>query len=286
MKRAGIVLHGAKQSAAECGLWLADLLRSNGVEVFSLAADVPRMKEVVEPATEEQFRRGFDLIFALGGDGTFLRAAELAADSGTPLLGVNLGRVGFLTTIERDDLPKALEKILRDGFNVAQRMTLDADIVVDGVVRTSMWALNDVSVTKLEPGRLIKLGISIGGEPLTTLAADGVVVATPTGSTAYSFSSGGPIVKPSVDCIIVTPISPHLVFDRSVVAAPDDMVEIQVLPDPDAVAASADGHPYVEVPPGGVVRIRRSSRDMKLASVDDVPFWRLVRTKFGLPEPR
>ncbi|MGH2830957.1 MAG: NAD(+)/NADH kinase [Actinomycetota bacterium] len=283
MKRAALVLHGDRPEAAECGRWLAEALTKRGVQVFAQAADAERLKDTATTASQTDLDRGFDVMFALGGDGTFLRAAEAAARSDTPLLGVNLGRVGFLAAVERADLESALDRILADGIATTQRMTLDAEVLVDGRALHRLWALNDIGVSKLEPGRLIKLGIAIAGEQFTTVAADGVVVATPTGSTAYSFSSGGPVVAPDVDCLIVTPVSPHLAFDRSVVTGPDDLVEITVLPDPDAVAVSADGRPWIEVPAGAVIRIRRSERRLRIASVDATPFWRLVRTKFRLP---
>lgn len=283
MKRAAIVLHVEQPEAAESGRWLAETLTDRGVDVFTLPDDVARLKEAARPATDAELDQGFDLMFALGGDGTFLHAAEVAVRSNTPLLGVNLGRVGFLSAVERGDLEVALDRILRDGVSTTERMTLDAEVLVDGRITTRLWALNDVGVSKLEPGRLIKIGITIGDELLTSVAADGIVVATPTGSTAYSFSSGGPIVSPDLDCLIVTPVSPHLAFDRSVVVGPDQTVDLTVLPDRDAVAVWADGHPWIETPAGAVVRVRRSDRRLRIADVEARPFWRLVRTKFRLP---
>lgn len=283
MRRAGLVLHADRPQAEEIGRWLASSLASRGVSVYALPADAGRAGPPVEPVDAETFERGFDIIFVLGGDGTFLRAAELAYRSGTPLLGVNLGRLGFLAAIERGGLERAIDRILGEGFAVSERMTIEGRIEVGGVVAEHVWALNDVIISKLSPGRLIRVGAAIGDETFTVFAADGVVVATPTGSTAYSFSTRGPIVDPALDCLILTPVSPHMLFDRAVVVDPAETISITVLDDPDAVALSADGRKWVELPTGSTVRLRRGSTRIRLAMVESAPFWRLVRQKFHLP---
>ena len=281
MKRAAIVLHVDRPTAVECGRWLARVFLDSGVEVFASNDDAPRLKDAAAVAALNEH---FDVMVALGGDGTFLRAAELAAFSATPLLGVNLGRIGFLTEVEQGDLERAIRKMVGEGVTVTRRMTLEGELIWHEKVMKRFWALNDICVSKLEPGRLIRLGVSIGGEPLTAFAADGVIVATPTGSTAYSFSAGGPIVSPDIEAIVVTPVSPHLIFDRSVLVPATQEIEIHVLRDPDAAAVCADGRGWVEAPPGSIIRLTRSDRPLLVADVDRVPFWRLVRTKFHLPE--
>lgn len=285
MKTAAIVLHANRPDAAEAGARLAGLLIARGVAVAAPAADAARLKESVTAATDDELAAGYDLMFALGGDGTFLHAAEIAVRSGTPLLGVNLGRVGFLSALEPSAMEDAVDAIVAGGFSVHERLTIDAQIVAGDQVRSRLWALNDISVSKLEPGRLIKLRLSIAGEPFADVAADGIVVSTPTGSTAYSFSAGGPIVSPDVDCLIVTPVSPHLFFDRSIVVGAGEEVRIAVLPDPDAVGVSPDGRPWLEAAPGSTIVLNPSPRRLRLAVVEQAPFWRLVRDKFRLPNP-
>ena len=285
MKRAALVLHADRREAEEIGRWLTAALTDAGVEVCALATDAARIGEQARSLTPEEFEQGFDLIFALGGDGTFLRAAELAAPSATPLLGVNLWRLGFLAAVERGELQGALGRILGKGFDTADRMTLEAEVTSGGVTQ-QLWALNDIIVSKVNPGRLIKLAVSVTGERFTVFAADGLVVASPTGSTAYSFSARGPIVSPVLDCLILTPVSPHQTFDRAIVAGPEETIEITLLPDPDAAALSADGRPAIELAPGAVVRVRRSERRLRLAIVDGGPFWALVREKFHLGTTR
>ncbi|HVL89118.1 MAG TPA: NAD(+)/NADH kinase, partial [Actinomycetota bacterium] len=270
----------------EVGRRLAEALDARGVRVSATPEDAARLKDSVTPASDADLDAGFDLMFALGGDGTFLHAAQIAIRSGTPLLGVNLGRIGFLSALERHSLDDALvDTIIGQDLPITERLTVEGEIVVAGEVKHRLWALNDIAVSKLEPGRLIKLRLAIDNEPFADLSADGIIVSTPTGSTAYSFSAGGPIVSPAVDCLIVTPVSPHLFFDRSIVAGPGEEVQITILPDPDSVGVSPDGRRWVEAGFGATVLVRPSRTRLRLAVVEPAPFWRLVRTKFGLPTP-
>ncbi|MHB8511418.1 MAG: NAD(+)/NADH kinase [Actinomycetota bacterium] len=276
MKRAAIVLHNERVDAVECARSLSSMLGKLGVEVSARPSDASRIGEGVHSSALEET---YDLMFALGGDGTFLRAAELAALTGTPLLGVNLGHVGFLTELERSEIEAAIDRICDGGVTVTERLALEATL--DNA--PALWALNDISISKLEPGRLIKISVSINAEQLTSIAADALVVATPTGSTAYSFSAGGPIVGPDVAAIVITPVSPHLTFDRSVIASAKDTIEVTIASDSDPVGVSADGKGWVHVPNSSTITIRKSDKPLRMANVDRVSFWRLVRTKFGLP---
>ena len=284
MKRAGIFLHGDRAEAETIGRWLTGALASRGVEVCALPPDAARLGGPAIPVDEAGFGEGLEIIFVLGGDGTLLRAAALAVPSGAPLLAVNLGRLGFLADIERDQLDAALDRVCGAGFAVEERMTLEGQVLHAGEVAERFIAINDIIVSKVEPGRLIKLGLAIGGEPFTTVAADGLVVATPTGSTAYSFSAHGPIVSPLMDCLVLTPVAPHTLFDRSMIVSAAEEVAITVLQDPDAVSLSVDGRKGPELAAGTIVQVRASARRLKLAKVEGAPFWRLVREKFRLPD--
>ncbi len=284
MKRAGIFLHGDRSEAGTIGRWLAVELRKRGVEPYALVADAARLGEGVGALDEAGFGSGLDIVFVLGGDGTLLRAGAMAVPSGVPLLGVNLGRLGFLAEVERGELEGALDRICADGFEIEERMTLVGEVVVAGTATERFVALNEIIVSKVTAGRLVKLAASIGGEPFTTFAADGLIVATPTGSTAYSFSAHGPVVSPRLDCLILTPVSPHMLFDRALVVSPSEQVVITVLPDPDIVSLSIDGRKEVELGAGAEVRARAGDRRLKLAKVEGAPFWRLVRSKFRLPD--
>ncbi|MFY9587356.1 MAG: NAD(+)/NADH kinase [Actinomycetota bacterium] len=284
LKRVALFLHGDRADAEETGRWLSRALDGRGIEVCALAADAARLGDPVRVIDESGFGQHLDLIFVLGGDGTLLRAAAIAVPSGTPLLGVNLGRLGFLAEIERGELEVALDRICDQGFEVESRMTLEGEVALGGEVVERFTAVNDVIVSKVTPGRLIKLDVSLGGEEFTTFAADGLIVSTPTGSTAYSFSAHGPVVSPRLDCLILTPVSPHMLFDRAMVVAAAEEIVITVLPDPDTVSLSADGRKEVELPVGATVTVRRGAKHLKLAKVAGAPFWRLVREKFRLPD--
>jgi NAD+ kinase len=232
---------------------------------------------------EERFPEGADLLFVLGGDGTLLRAAELACEHGVPLLGVNFGHLGFLAHLEKAELASALDDLASGDFTLDERMVIEGELVVRDSSEP-VWAMNDAIIQKASVGRAIKLQVAIDGERFTSLAADGIIVATPTGSTAYSFSAGGPVVSPRLDCLVVTPVAPHALFERSLVLSPDESVTVTVLPDPDQASLSLDGRAPIDLASGAAVRLRAGERRVKLARVGGRTFWGLVRDKFGLPD--
>lgn len=280
MKRAGIVLHAGKQEAATTARTLVETLAARGVEVLALEADAKRigLPAVTAAGTLPD---DLDLVFVFGGDGTLLRAAEAIGRSGVPLLGVNFGHLGFLSELERSDLDQGLKRLLDDGFSVEDRLVLEAEVDHGNRVET-LRALNDIIVAKVATGRAVRLAVSIGGEPLVAWAADGIIVATATGSTAYSFSAGGPVVSPHIDCIVVTPVSPHGLFDRSVIVPPSEEVLLELMGEDDPASLSADGLPAIKLSPGARVLVRAAEDRIRLAKLEPRPFWRLVREKFHL----
>ena len=280
MKRAGVILHAERDEAASTARALVQTLVDRGVDVWALEGDDRRMGVNGINAAPE-LPDDLDLVFVFGGDGTLLRAAEAVGRSGVPLLGINFGHLGFLSELERSDLDEGLKRLLDNGFIVEDRLVLEAEVDDGGRVET-LRALNDIIVAKVTTGRAVRLAVSLGGEPLVSWAADGVIVATPTGSTAYSFSAGGPVVSPHIDCIIVTPVSPHGLFARSVIAPPDEDVELLLQGTEDAASLSADGLPAIKLSPGARVRIRAAKDRIRLAKLQPRPFWRLVREKFHL----
>jgi NAD+ kinase len=284
VKRAALFMHGDRRDAETTGLRLARALADRGIEVVALPLDAARLGAPVVAVDESAFGVDTDLVFVLGGDGTLLRAGAMAVRAGVPLLGVNLGRLGFLAELERGEFEAALDRVCEQGFDIEERMTLEGDVVVGATITDHFVGLNDIIVSKIEPGRLIKLDVAIAGEPFTVVAADGVIVATPTGSTAYSFSAHGPIVSPQLDCLILTPVSPHMLFDRALVVGPGEEICITVMPDPDAVSLSVDGRRGIELVAGAEVRVRAGQQRLRLAKVAAAPFWRLVREKFRLPD--
>lgn len=280
VRRAGLVVHAGRPSAIATARDLAAWLREHGVATRALEGEFDGADE---GASTERFADALDLVVSVGGDGTLLRAARLAASGRVPLLGVKVGRLGFLTEVEPDDAPAMLADVLAGRFRVDERPALSAG-VLEGPGATAQWALNEVIVEKSARHRLITLAASIGEEYVTTFSADGVIVATPTGSTAYSFSARGPVVAPNVDCLILTPVSPHMLFDRAIVFSPAEHVTLEVVGD-EGGWLSADGQPGVELPVGARVRIGRASTPARLVRRAGGPrFFELLREKFSLPE--
>lgn len=280
MQRVGLMLHATRAEAAATAGELAEALASRGVQTQALTSDAARIKSDAIIAVDA-LSADLDLVFVLGGDGTLLRAAETIGVAGVPLLGVNFGHLGFLSELERADLDDGLARILAHGFEVEERMMLSVSFE-DGDRQRALRALNDAVVAKNDIGRAVRIGVSISGEPLVSWAADGVIVATPTGSTAYSFSAGGPVVSPHLDCLIVTPVSAHGSFGRPVVADPADEVQITLLSDADTASLSVDGGDAVSLQPGARVVVRAATERVHLAKIAPTPFWRLVREKFRL----
>jgi NAD+ kinase len=278
----GLVVHRGRRAAVDAADDLARWLSERDVEVRSIGHDRERAREAAETAADESGIDGIDLVVSVGGDGTLLRAARLASPVGIPLLGVKVGRLGFLTEVGPPEATELLAQFLEGKMVTEARWPIMAHPV--GAPWTEpQWALNEVIVEKTARHRLITITTRVGGEYFTTFSADGVIVATPTGSTAYSFSARGPIVSPRVDCLLLTPVSPHMVFDRAVVLSPEEGVTLEVRGDEPGIL-SADGRPGLRVPVGSRVRIERASLPLRLVRREDSPsFWQLLGEKFSLP---
>jgi NAD+ kinase len=223
-----------------------------------------------------------DLVVAIGGDGTFLRGAWRASRLGVPVLGVKVGRLGFLTEAEPTDAAGIVAAALQGGLPVEERLAVVAE-PDEGASFEPQWGLNEIMVEKGARHRLVRLRVLVDGAYVTTFSADGVIVATPTGSTAYSFSSGGPIVSPTVEALVLTPVAPHMVFDRSIVLDARQTVTLEVAGDEVGVL-SADGREAIELAVGTRVRIRASDERARLVVRPGAPtFLERVRDKFDLP---
>ena len=276
--RIGFVAHGGRQAAIEAATKLVGWCREHGLATRSAAeTDIGADDAVAEEALPD----GLDLVVAVGGDGTLLRAALVGHAADAPVLGVKVGRLGFLTEVEPSEAPAVLEDWIEGrGVREEERMALVAE--ADGVDHAE-WALNEVIVEKRARHRVIRLAASVNDDYVTTFSADGVIAATPTGSTAYSFSARGPIVSPQLDCIVLTPVSAHMVFDRPIVLAPEEQVTLEVRDDEPGLL-SADGREGLELPVGSRVTIRRAERPARLLRRESSePFYSLLRNKFQLP---
>ena len=288
--RIGLVVHRGRAESVDAAVDAARQLRELGAKpvVADPDGDAPEgvvadLLAVAEPVEPERFTDGLDLAMTFGGDGTFLRAAHLCRDTGIPILGVNLGRLGFLAEVELDDLGPALRAVVDGGYTVEERPTLEVAVEpADGGPVTRCWALNEVAIEKTVRQRLLRMDVSVDGTLFAKVPADALIVATATGSTAYALSAGGPIVSPRIEATLVVPVAPHTLFDRTVVAAPDEVVRVELVADQAPGLVSPDGRGPIELAPGGTVSVHGGGRPVRLARVGLLDFATLVRRKFGL----
>jgi NAD+ kinase len=274
-----LIVHAGRDASIAAAADAHALLTSLGVDVIT--GETPADCDPADTAvivTKET-----DLAISFGGDGTFLRAARLCRDIGVPLLGVNLGRLGFLAEVERDDLHTALHTVVEHGFTTEQRATLEAVIADrDGNELHRTWALNEIAVEKSVRQRLLQMDVQIDGTFLARVPADALLLSTPTGSTAYALSAGGPIVSPRLDVVLVVPVAPHSLFDRSIIASPREPIRVDLIDDVVGGLVSSDGRDPFDVPAGGSVTVTGGGRPVLFARVGLLDFPSRVRRKFGL----
>jgi NAD+ kinase len=286
VRRILVLTHTGRSSAIAAAVDLVGLLqRVELVPVFlpEEAAGLPAQTQAaIELADPGDPLDSCELVVVLGGDGTILRAAEVVRGTQVPLLGVNLGHVGFLAESEREDLAEAVERIAARRYDVEERMTLDVDVEIDGRPIARMWAVNEASIEKASRERMIEVVLEVDGRPVTEFGCDGVVLATPTGSTAYSFSAGGPVVWPEVEALLLAPISAHALFARPLVVAPTSVPAVELLP-PRGGVLWCDGRRSMDLPAGSRVEVRRSDLPVRLARLVRGPFTDRLVAKFGLP---
>ena len=225
-----------------------------------------------------------DLGMVLGGDGTILRAAELVRGTAVPLLGVNLGHVGFLAESERADLAQTVHWVVERAYTVEERMTIDVKVWHNNELIAHTWALNEAAVEKADRQRMLEVVIEVDARPISSFGCDGVVLATPTGSTAYAFSAGGPVVWPEVEALLLAPISAHALFAKPLVVAPASVLAVEILTRTDAFGVLwCDGRRSVDLPPGSRVEVTRSKTPVRLARTHKTPFSERLVRKFQLP---
>ena len=280
-----LVVHTGRSDAVDRAREVAGKLASADVAVRVLDEEEDQLAidgALVVPG-DASSAEGVDVVLVLGGDGTLLRAAELARPAGAPVLGVNLGRVGFLAEAEPDALDATVERICACDFEVEERMTVDVTVTADGQVVYRGWALNEVSVEKVARQGMLELVAGVDGLPLSRWGCDGVVCATPTGSTAYAFSAGGPVVWPEVEALLLVPISAHALFSRPLVVAPTSLLAFEVLPTGARGVIACDGRRTFDLPPSARVEVRRGALPVRLARTHRSPFTNRLVAKFGLP---
>ncbi|SOX53790.1 NAD kinase [Mycobacterium ahvazicum] len=292
-----LVVHTGRDEATETARRVQKVLSDNGIALRVLSAeavdrgplplspdDVRAMGVEIEVVdAEPDAAEGCELVLVLGGDGTFLRAAEFARNAGIPVLGVNLGRIGFLAEAEAEAIDRVLEHVVAQDYRVEERLTLDIAVRHRGKVIDQGWALNEASLEKGPRLGVLGVVVEIEGRPVSTFGCDGVLVSTPTGSTAYAFSAGGPVLWPDLEAILVVPNNAHALFGRPMVTSPDAAIAIEIEASGNDALVFCDGRREMVLPAGGRLEVKRCGTAVKWARLDSAPFTdRLVR-KFRLP---
>ena len=281
-----LVVHVGRETNLRTAERVADGLIAAGLRprVLSCEAHDLKLADGVEVVNSDAHAADdVEMIIVLGGDGTLLRAAELAHPTGAPVLGVNLGRIGFLAEVDKDDLSAAIDAVARHRYRVDERMTIDVRATHNGTELASTWARNEVSVEKSTREKILEVVLEVDGRPVSEFGCDGVLCATPTGSTAYAFSAGGPVIWPDVEALLLVPSNAHALFARPLVVSPDSAVAVELGADGHPAVLCCDGRRTVELPPGARIEVTRSGTPVRLVRLTAQPFTdRLVR-KFSLP---
>jgi NAD+ kinase len=289
-REALLVVHSGRKANQSVAAGVVRRLAAAGIrlrifadEWSELPLDLPAGMEPLPVDAHPGAADGAEVVLVLGGDGTLLRAAELARPAGAPLLGVNMGRVGFLAEADPESLDEAISAVIEADYHVEERMTVEASVVLNGGPVRSTWALNEACVEKVNRGRILEVVLEVDGRPVTGFGCDGVLCATPTGSTAYAFSAGGPVIWPEVQALLVVPLTAHALFARPLVISPSSEVAIEVDSRGYPAVLVCDGRRTIPVPPGARVELSRGEAPVRLVRLRDQPFAdRLVR-KFSLP---
>lgn len=279
-----LVAHGERPEAQAVAREVVAGLSGAGIQVRATQPDARALAidALVPVLADEHAADGTELVVVVGGDGTILRGAESARAADVPVLSVNLGRVGFLAEAERDDATRVVSAVVGRSWTEESRMALDVGVFENGREVERTWALNEISMEKVSRARMIEVRVSIDERALSRWGCDGVVCATPTGSTAYAFSAGGPVVWPAVEAMLVVPLSAHALFARPLVVAPSSVVSLELSPESDAAVVCADGRRTLDMAPGSCIEVRRHSQPVRIARLHDAPFTDRLVAKFDL----
>lgn len=280
--RVHLVVNSHSDDAVDIAQLVTSGLESAGI-IVTRESDASEFSPV-DPSTVHRMRdlSSDDLVLVIGGDGTILRAAEVSRGTGAALLGVNLGHVGFLAESEQEDVHAVIDAICRGNWTVESRLALDITVSLDGTISGHTWALNEVSVEKHAREKMISVLVDVDDRPLSRWGCDGVICSTPTGSTAYAFSAGGPIMWPEVSALLVIPISAHALFARPSVIAPTSEVGFQLAAQSSGVMW-ADGRRMMDLPPGSRVDVKAHRDPVLFARLVPAPFTDRLVAKFELP---
>ena len=283
MSRVALVIHHGRPRARELAAQAIDWLTTRGHTAHVPKSDAEACGLENWAADDAELGAGVDLALSLGGDGTMLRAVDLVAPGGAAVLGVNVGRLGYLTEVGPDDLEDALERVVEGRHMVEERLVLEVETTTDGGQPVRRTALNEAVVEKTASGHTVSLEVELDGEFFTSYVADGLIVATPTGSTAYNFSVRGPILSPKVPALVLTPVAPHMLFDRSLVLPAKGTVRLTVR-EPSAATLVMDGHPEAVLSAGDSILCRTAGHPARLVTFSERDFHSRLKAKFGLAD--
>ena len=284
MKSIGLISNNGNVRAINIAKDIYDYLIMKKIEVFLLESDELPKKHNLSYAAEEDFKNNIDALISVGGDGTFLRAARYAFMSSIPIMGVNVGNLGFLAEINISDMYDSLDKIISNNFEIEKRMLISGMLLRDKKLvdekNYPYLALNDFVITKSFLEKIIEIKIIISGVSIVSYGGDGVIIATPTGSTAYSLSAGGPVVEPKNESIVITPICAHTLFSRSLVISPDNQIEIQINSGKTKVDLNIDGRKRdLEVLNGDIFKVGKSNFKLNLITFNRNIFFKIFKEK-------
>jgi NAD+ kinase len=298
VRRVLLLAHTGREDAREVARAFCKSLTAHGIvvrlladEASDLGLDPVAPEPGIETVTDAQLHdedgegagEGCELAVVIGADGTILRAAEMTHLAGTPLLGVNLGHVGFLAEAEYDDVDSTIAAIVERRYTAEERLTIDVQVYQGKELVTSTFALNEVSVEKAARERMLEVAVEIDGKPLSAFGCDGIVVSTPTGSTAYAFSLGGPVIWPDVEAILMVPNAAHALFSRPIVVSPTSRLAVEVIPEAEGHGIMwCDGRRQLELRPGARIEVTRSDVPVRLARLNASPFTDRLVAKFDL----
>jgi NAD+ kinase len=284
-----VTAHPGRKDALRSAQLVTERLTAAGISVCTLAGELSCQGAAQVPP-DARAAEGAELVIVLGGDGSLLRAAELSRPAGVPLIGVNLGHVGFLAEAEPDGLADTVDRVVAGQYVVEERMTIDVAVRSNGALIASTWALNEATVEKAARERMVEIITEVDGRPLSRFGCDGVVCSTPTGSTAYAFSAGGPVVWPEVEALLLVPISAHALFAPPMVVSPQSVLAVELITGNETSGAVlwCDGRRKVDLPPGARVEVRRGALPVLLARLHAPGarggrFTDRLVAKFGLP---
>ncbi len=288
-QRTVLVTAHPRENALRSARLVVDRLMAAGLSVRTLTGELS-CPDAVQVPPDGEAAQGAELVFVLGGDGSLLRAAELSRPTGVPLIGVNLGHVGFLAEAEPEGLADTVDRVVAGQYGVEERMTIDVAVRSNGGLLASTWALNEATVEKAARERMVEVITEVDGRPLSRFGCDGVVCSTPTGSTAYAFSAGGPVVWPEVEALLMVPISAHALFAPPLMVSPQSVLAIELIAGYETSGAVlwCDGRRKVDLPSGARVEVRRGALPVLLARLETPGarggrFTDRLVAKFGLP---